>query len=73
MSNTGLRASIQATPMRPTDYPVMAQVGWLGDRDGAVYALADAPYDDREPGGFSPLYIQIGSWVLVDGKWTIND
>lgn len=31
------------------------QVGWIG-QTGAVYALDDAPYDTREPGGFSPLY-----------------
>lgn len=68
-----LRPGIQNPPLKPTDRPVMAQVGWLGDRDGDVYALADPPYDDREPGGFSPLYIQIGRWVLVDGNWTIDE
>ena len=73
MTDTGLRPSIQAPPIRPTELPVMAQVGWLGHRDGSVYALADPPYDDREPGGFSPLYIRLGSWVNRDGNWSIND
>jgi hypothetical protein len=72
MADAKLLASDQAAPLRHTDHPVMAQVGWLGDRDGSVYDLSDPPYD-REPGGFSPLYIQIGAWVLVDGKWTIHE
>lgn len=52
----------------------MAQVGWLGHKAGGVYALADQPLDGREPGGFSPLYIQIGTWEdLGDGKWGIRE
>lgn len=70
---SGLSPSIQAPPLKPDARPVMAQVGWLGHRGGATYALDDPPYDPREPGGFSPLYIQIGSWVLIEGKWTIHD
>jgi hypothetical protein len=52
---------------------VMSQVGWLG-HSGSVYALADEPRDRREPGGYSPLYIQIGVWeYLGDGKYGIKD
>lgn len=53
--------------------PVMRQIGWLG-QTGAVYEFDDAPYDGREPGGFSPLYIQVGTWEdLGDGHWGIKD
>jgi len=51
----------------------LAQVGWTG-QTGAVYNIDDAPYDDREPGGFAPLYIQVGTWVEYDdGVWRIED
>lgn len=37
----------------------LAQVGWIG-QTGEVYALHDPPMDSREPGSFSPLYMQVG-------------
>lgn len=52
---------------------VMAQVGWAG-HTGSVYALDDEPRDRREPGGYTPLYIQIGIWEhLGDGRYGIKD
>lgn len=51
----------------------IAQVGWLG-QSGSVYALDDPPRGGREPGSYSPLYIQIGTWEhLGDGRYGIND
>lgn len=51
----------------------MAQVGWIG-QTGEVYALGDPPFDNREPGGFSPLYISVGVWeYLGDNKYGIKD
>jgi hypothetical protein len=43
----------------------MAQVGWLGQA-GAVYGLHDQLREGREPGGFRPLYIQVGVYQQVD-------
>lgn len=68
-----LRTFIHTHPLPATSHPVMAQVGWLGHRAGHVYALADQPFDTREPGGFSPLYIQIGTWREQDGRYEIRD
>lgn len=68
-----LNPSVQASALRPEYRPAMAQVGWLGHAHGDVYALRDQPLDDREPGGFSPLYIQIGTWEDDDGKWVLRD
>lgn len=51
----------------------MAQVGWMGFT-GNVYALDDQPFDAREPGGFGPLYIPVGTWEdLGDGHYAIKD
>jgi hypothetical protein len=51
----------------------MSQIGWIG-ATGEVYVVDDQPMDDREPGGFHPLYIQIGVWEhLGDGKYGIKD
>jgi hypothetical protein len=51
----------------------MVQVGWIG-ATGEVYALNDPPYDQREPGSFSPLYMSIGCWEdLGDGHYAIKD
>jgi hypothetical protein len=51
----------------------MAQVGWLG-QTGCLYALADPPHDPREPGGYAPLYLQLGTWVeLEPGVWVVED
>jgi hypothetical protein len=42
---------------------VLAQIGWVGSRGNHhVYALTDPPYDGREPGGYTPLYIQVGNY-----------
>lgn len=52
---------------------VMAQVGWLG-HSGSVYALDDEPHDQRERGGYAPIYLQVGRWeYLGDGKYGIKD
>jgi hypothetical protein len=41
---------------------------------GGVYALADPPRDPREPGGYAPLYLQVGTWVeLEPGIWVVED
>lgn len=62
-----------ARPLPPDSRPVMAQIGWAG-RSGAVYALDDEPCrDQREPGGYRPLYVQVGVWAEVDGEWRIID
>jgi hypothetical protein len=53
---------------------VWRQIGWIGHRDGSVYSYDDHPMDSREPGGFSPLYVAIGTWEhLGDGKYGIKD
>lgn len=70
-----LRASAHggAVPRESSENAVMAQVGWLGFT-GMIYELADEPRDFREPGGYSPLYIQIGVWEeLEPGVWSIKD
>lgn len=53
---------------------VLAQVGWLGF-SGTVYPLTNAdPGPTSEPGGFSPLYLQLGSWEEIEpGAWRIKD
>jgi hypothetical protein len=68
-----LRMSKQGQRLPRDSDAVMAQVGWIG-QSGYVYALDDQPRDAREPGGYSPLYIQIGVWEnLGDGKYGIKD
>jgi hypothetical protein len=71
-----LRQHIHSKVPRPEDGrpPVLAQVGWLG-QTGGIYALDDAPYDSREPGGFAPLLIQIGTWEKdpESGAWFIHE
>lgn len=55
---------------------VLRQVGWIGHRDGTVYALGDNPLGDgREKGGVSPLYGTIGVWRDWDGdgRYVIED
>ena len=68
-----LRQSIHGNPLPHDDKHAMAQVGWIG-QTGNVYGLDDQPYDSREPGGFSPLYIAVGMWTQIgDGGWVIDD
>lgn len=51
----------------------LAQIGWLGF-SGRVYPIGDGPTSAQEPGGFSPLLIQVGTWEdLGDGAWGIRD
>jgi hypothetical protein len=51
----------------------ISQVGWLG-ATGEVYALDDPPYDSREPGSFTPLYMAVGVWEdLGDDHFGIKD
>lgn len=70
---TALAQSKHAAPLPQTSTLAMAQVGWMGFT-GEVYALADPPYDQREPGGLSPLYIALGTWEdLGDGHYAIKD
>lgn len=47
---------------RHFEHPALAQVGWLGHADSKVYSLSENPAE-TEPGGFSPLYIQIGTYI----------
>ena len=35
------------------------QVGWQGHRAGDFYSMDSHP-QDTEPGGFSPVYVQVG-------------
>ncbi len=68
-----LSQSIQGPRLPRDDERVMAQVGWIG-QTGEVYAPDDQPMDSREPGGFSPLWMAIGTWEhLGDGKYGIRD
>lgn len=62
-------------PRGRSDGMVLRQIGWLGHRDGTVYALGDNPLSDgRERGGISPLYETIGIWEdLGDGHFGIKD
>lgn len=61
------------SPLHRDSNLVMAQNGWVG-HTGRVYALDDPPRDSRELGGYSPLYIAIGTWEhLGDGKYGIKD
>ncbi|MFJ8815453.1 hypothetical protein [Amycolatopsis thermoflava] len=49
----------------------LRQVGWLG-QSGTVYALGEKP---RESGGFTPLYIQIGTYHQDpgSGRYLLDD
>lgn len=66
-------SSNRPIPRQSTQNAALGQVGWLGFT-GMIYALDDEPRDFREPGGYSPLYIQIGTWEEIEpGKWSIKD
>lgn len=53
--------------------PAMAQVGWLG-QTGTVYPLDAGPNRVQEPGGFAPLYLQVGVWKEIeDGTYAVFD
>jgi hypothetical protein len=41
------------------------QVGWRGQ--SGRYYLNEADPSEREPGGFSPVYEQIATWVEGEG------
>jgi hypothetical protein len=50
------------------DHAVLRQVGWVGHARGVVYSLDTTPAA-TEPGGYSPLYIQVGTYVFdADGN-----
>jgi hypothetical protein len=72
ISGRPLASYRMAKPLPPESRPVMAQIGWMGAK-GAVYALDDEPRDEREPGSYRPLYVQLGEWVVADGKWIIGE
>lgn len=56
------------------NHAVLRQVGWLGHRRGDVYSLDGSPNCLQEPGGYSPLYIQVGTYVFdADGTKTWED
>lgn len=62
-------ASVGPTLPRSPDR-ALRQIGWLG-HSGVVYGYDEEP---REAGGFSPLYIQIGTWEdLGDGRYAVQD
>lgn len=66
-----LRQSVHLEPF-PGQDAAYAQVGWLG-QTGGVYGLDEHP-SDSEPGGFTPLYIQIGRYVTDgDGRRYLED
>lgn len=45
-------------------HAILRQIGWVGHKNGAVYALGERVSAFQEPGGFSPLYIQVGTYVF---------
>lgn len=52
---------------------VLQQVGWLG-HTGQVYPMGAGPSSGQEPGGFTALFICVGTWeYLGGGKWGIRD
>lgn len=59
---------------RRFDHPALAQVGWIGHADRRVYGLDEHP-SLTEPGGFSPLYIQVGTYLLdaESGQYFMED
>jgi hypothetical protein len=59
---TNLVISEQGQPFQGAN-AIFAQVGWVGHRDGAVYRLIGDNAIRSEPGGVSPLYIQVGTYV----------
>lgn len=60
-------------PREITGNAALAQIGWLGFT-GMIYELRDEPKDWREPGGYQPLYIQVGVWEeLEPGAWSVRD
>lgn len=68
--------SCEHGPTLPRDLTAdmaLAQIGWLG-HTGTVYSLDAPPNSTREPGGFGPLWICVGTWKdLGDGSWGIDD
>jgi hypothetical protein len=69
---SSLAMNIRSDPLPPEARPVMAQVGWLG-QTGTVYQLHPAGRIN-EPGGYAPIYIQIGTWIEQEPDvWVIDD
>ena len=52
-------------PCREVRHAILAQVGWVGHRHGTVYSMDSKPHE-TEPGGYSPLYIQVGTYATDD-------
>lgn len=69
-----LDLSKQGPQLAHNSQAVMRQIGWIG-HTGSVYAYDDPPLDGkREPAGYFPLYIQIGTWQYMgDGRYSIKD
>jgi uncharacterized protein YaeQ len=62
-----------AIPRQQSERMALRQIGWLG-HTGQYYPLGAGPTSNDEPGGFSPVYIQIGTWVELElGHWAIED
>lgn len=47
------------------DKTLFRPVGFQGHKSGVFYS--DAPTNEQEPGGYSPIYIQIATWVTDEG------
>lgn len=75
MAVSGLDPSRHGPPMLEctnSGGPVMNQIGWLG-HSRRVYGLDEDP-SRTENGGFTPLYIQTGTWEdLGEGRLGIKD
>lgn len=41
--------------------------GWIGHAAGRFYPPDQMPTRDDEPGGYSPVYEQIATWVEGEG------
>ena len=61
---TTLRPHHTVGVSRTEDQPVLAQVGWRG-ATGIVYGIDDEPIGN-ERGSYSPLYVQVGTWVVAE-------
>jgi hypothetical protein len=63
-------------PRQQTTNAALAQIAWLGF-SGTVYPYRKdwtGPGKTSEPGGFSPLYMQIGTWQEIEPNvWRIKD
>lgn len=71
MTTLDIQASSRAFD---ANHAILRQVGWLGHRRGDVYPLRESPNLLTEPGGYSPLYIQVGTYVYdADGNKTWED